>query len=142
MAEVFAEGRCLCGQVSWVARARPVRMAQCHCKDCQRFSGTGHISNAMFRQDDVTVSGETSQHSVETDSGNTATRHFCSTCGSRVFGFTTLRPGIIGIMAGTADDNSWFEPEAVVYTKRRPAWDITREDIPNFEAMPPTQPRA
>lgn len=141
MAENFATGRCLCGQVQWAAAAAPIRMVQCHCKDCQRFTGTGHISNAIFNAADVTVTGETAQHATTTDSGNTATRHFCPTCGSRVFGFTTLRPGCISIMVGTADDHSWFEPQAIVYAKRRPAWDLTRQDIPNFDEMPPAKPQ-
>ncbi len=30
-------------------------MGQCHCKDCQRASGTGHMSLARFKREDVAV---------------------------------------------------------------------------------------
>jgi hypothetical protein len=38
---------------------------------------------------------------------------------------------------GCLDKNDWFSAQAVVYTKRRAAWDKTPEDVPNFEQMPP-----
>lgn len=138
--EAFAKGKCLCEALSWVAKAPPVRMVQCHCKDCQRSTGTGHISNAIFKQEDVEVTGASASFAVTADSGNTLTRHFCATCGGRVFGFSSGRPGLISIMVGTADDNSWFSPAAVIYTKHRAAWDITRKDVPNFEGMIPAPP--
>ena len=135
--EPFATGHCLCGAVSYTINAEPVRMAQCHCKDCQRASGTGHMSLAFFNRDDVEMSGETASFGATADSGNTNTRHFCPTCGSRVYGENSARPGLIGIAVGCADDNEWFATQAVVYAKRRPGWDVTSEDVPNFEAMPP-----
>jgi len=44
------------------------------------------------------------------------------------------------VPVGCLDDHSWYEPGAVVYTKRREAWDVTRTDIPNFDEMPPPPP--
>jgi hypothetical protein len=120
----FAKGHCVCGAVSYTIYSKPIRMAQCHCKDCQRASGTGHTSLAFFKQDDV-------------DSGNINTKHFCPTCGSRVYGENSGRPGVVGIAVGCLDKNDWFSPQAVVYTKGRAAWDKTPEDVPNFERMPP-----
>ena len=133
----FATGHCLCGAVSYKLNGKPVRMAQCHCKHCQRASGTGHMSLAFFKKEDVDIRGETASYGATADSGNTNTRHFCPKCGSRVFGEISARPGVIGIPVGSADENNWFSPEAVLYTTRRPGWDITTDDVPNFDAMPP-----
>ena len=37
-------GKCLCGSVAYTIKAdEPLRMAQCHCKDCQRASGGGSM---------------------------------------------------------------------------------------------------
>jgi hypothetical protein len=136
----FATGRCLCGAVTYTINSAPVRMAHCHCKDCQRSSGTGHMPLAFFNQDGVAIRGETTSFAATADSGNVATRHFCPICGSRVFSTNSGRPGIVGFAVGCADDNSWFSPAAVVYSKRRQEWDSTPEDIPNFEQMPPPPP--
>ncbi len=137
MSEPFATGRCLCGAVSFTIRGEPVRMGQCHCVDCQRVSGTGHTSQAFFKADDVDIKGETKSFSVTADSGNTVTRHFCPACGSRVYNENSGRPGVIAIAVGCVEDKEWFKPEAVVYTRNRPSWDQTSQDIMNFEAMPP-----
>jgi hypothetical protein len=68
--EPFAKGRCLCGAVNYTIQAEPIRMAQCHCKDCQRASGTGHMSLAFFKKEDVSMRGPTASYASTADSGN------------------------------------------------------------------------
>ena len=133
----FATGRCLCGAVSFTVKAAPLAMGQCHCKDCQQSSGTGHMSLAFFKKADVEVKGTTASYGAKADSGNINTRHFCPTCGSRIYGENSERPHLMGISVGSVDDNSWFKAQRVVYVKDKPAWDVTPTDIPNFEMMPP-----
>jgi hypothetical protein len=141
--EVETFGQCLCGAVRLAVKGTPIRMAQCHCKDCQRATGTGHASNAVIRAEDVKITGETKGCTVTADSGNATTRHFCPNCGARMYGTNTGRPGMVVIPVGALDDTSWFAPQAVLYTRARPAWDMTTESAPHFEAMspPPTAPQ-
>ncbi len=77
------------------------------------------MSLAFFKKDDVTILGKTASYPSTADSGNINTRHFCPTCGSRVYGENSGRPGVIGIAVGCLDKNDWFSAQAVVYTKRR-----------------------
>jgi len=133
-------GQCLCGAVKLTINSEPLRMAQCHCKDCQRASGGGHMALAFFKSDDVTIDGETKGYGVTADSGNTNTRHFCPSCGSRIFGENSARAGIVGIPVGVIDQDDWFKPQAIVYAKDRADWDKTSTDIPNFDMMPPPPP--
>jgi hypothetical protein len=137
--EVAASGGCLCGAVRFSVKGRPIRMAQCHCRDCQRASGTGHMSNAIFNEADVAITGTTASYASTADSGNTLTRHFCPTCGSRLYLTSSARPGMIVMAAGAFDDSGWFDPQVVLFTKSRPTWDITTNDVPSFEAMPPAK---
>ena len=138
--ETFATGRCECGSVRYTLTAPPARMAQCHCKSCQRVTGTGHISLAFFREDDIHIEGETVSYGSLADSGNTNNRFFCPQCGSRLFGRNSARPGVVAVAVGTADDNSWFSPQAVVYQSEKPRWDMTSDEIPGFPGMPPPPP--
>ena len=133
----FATAKCLCGAVSLTIKGQPIGTGQCHCKDCQRASGTGHMSLAFFNKADVEISGHTASFGVKADSGNTNTRHFCPKCGSRMYGENSARPGFMGISAGVVDDNAWFTPQRVVYVKDKPAWDVTDTGVPNFPMMPP-----
>ena len=138
--KVFATGKCLCGKVSYSVTAEPVRMGQCHCEDCQKSSGTGHMSLAFFPKDSVTLSGDTSSYTAVADNGAEVTRHFCPECGSRIYGTNNVLTTIMGITAGSLDDNSWFKASAIVYNKRKPEWDFMDESIPTFEEMPPMPP--
>jgi hypothetical protein len=133
----FATGRCLCGAVSYRIASAPVRMAQCHCRDCQRASGTGHTSQAFFKVGDVAIEGPTASFAVTAESGSTVTRYFCRTCGSRVYNENTGRPGVLAMTIGCLDDHSWFAPEVVIFTRDRPQWDLTSVEIANFDAMSP-----
>jgi hypothetical protein len=135
--EIVASGRCLCGDVSFEIKGTPVRMAQCHCTDCQRASGTGHMSNAFFKTENVTMSGTAASFPVTADSGNIVTRYFCARCGSRLFTENTGRPGVYGFAVGCLDNTDWFEPTVVVFAKRRPKWDITSTEIPHFDERQP-----
>src|SRR5258708_21098957 len=95
------------------------------------------MSIARFRTDDVEMHGQTNSYASTADSGNINTRHFCPTCGSRLFGQNSGHPGIINIAVGCVDRSDWFKPERVVYAKDRPDWDVTSTTVPNFDRMPP-----
>lgn len=137
MAGAFASGGCLCRAVTFTVAAPPTVMSQCCCTDCQHISGAGHLSIARFKRGDLEVSGQPKTHSMTADSGNAITRYFCPDCGSRLFSETTGRPGIIGIVAGAFDDNSWFKPDMVIFKGSQPVWDITSCNVPGYETMPP-----
>lgn len=134
---VVASGGCLCGAVRFKVDGQPIRMAQCYCRDCQRASGTGHMSNAIFNAADVTLTGETASYASTADSGNVLTRHFCPVCGGRLFLTSQARPGMIILAAGAFDDSSWFKPDVLLYTRSRPVWDLSADDVPSYETMPP-----
>ena len=95
------------------------------------------MSLIFLGEDSVSISGEATAYASTTDSGNTNTRYFCPTCGSRMFGSNTLRPGVVAIPVGIFEDRSWFKPEVVVYSRNRDEWDISDAATLSFEAMPP-----
>lgn len=137
----FAAGQCVCGDVTFTINAEPARMAQCHCKSCQRSSGTGHMSLAFFPEDALEIKGSFSEFADTAESGNINTRGFCGQCGSRLFGRNSGRPGVIAVAVGAVDDNSWFEPGAIVYDKDKPHWDQMDPTLPKFDQMPPPPPQ-
>lgn len=135
--QAFATGSCVCGAVTYTVNSEPLGTGQCHCKDCQRASGTGHMSLAFFPADKVTIQGKTSEYASTADSGNINTRSFCPKCGGRLFGRNSARAGIIAVAVGSADDNSWFKPQRIVYCKDQPDWDLMETDVARFDMMPP-----
>ena len=129
-------GGCLCGAVRYEARGAPLWSGFCHCRDCQRITGTGHSCYRGFPREAVTVQGETRGYGVTADSGHVSVRRFCPTCGSHIFGEAGNAPGTISIYAGTLDDPSLFKPANAVFVRSRPEWDRMPGGLPEFAALP------
>ncbi|HEY5410575.1 MAG TPA: GFA family protein [Caulobacteraceae bacterium] len=131
-----ASGGCLCGAVRYELDGEPIFQGHCHCVDCQKATGTGHISVVALPADAVKVTGKVSAFAVMAESGQPYTRHFCPTCGSLVYGEPASMPGVRTVPAGTLDDVTVFEPQMVIYTRSRPSWDRIDSGLPEFEGMP------
>ena len=113
------EGGCNCGAIRYKIDAKPVVVAQCHCKNCQRQSGSAFSVNLMVPAAAVTTSGElTTYTDTDTASGNPVYRRFCGTCGSPIFSDLAQGGGMTIVKAGTLDDTSiltiqaaWGDPD-------------------------------
>ena len=51
-------GGCTCGAVRYEITAEPVRSFQCQCRDCQRDTGGGHASVAVFARAAMRITGK------------------------------------------------------------------------------------
>jgi len=133
---VKTTGSCLCGQLRVEVDGEPLVMAHCCCKDCQKASGGGHMTIARFRKEDVKVSGEYATFGIVAKSGNTNYRHFCPECGGRVFGTNSGRPEAVNVNIGVLEDQSWFKPQAAIFTRDRQEWDELPPELRQFEEYP------
>mgnify|MGYP000734200519 CR=1 FL=1 len=131
------KGGCLCGAVRYCADGEPVFQAFCHCRDCQRASGGGHLPVAGAMRETFSTTGETRTFQTKSAKGHDATRHFCPACGSLLFGESSGAPGLVMIYMGTADEPSAFRPQMRIFTRDRPGWDAAEPNIPAFETFPP-----
>lgn len=134
------EGGCLCGKVRYKIEGAPIIVAHCYCRDCQRISGAGHLTGAMFSAGSVAVSGEMAEFQSTADSGNTVSHLFCATCSSRLFGRNTQMPGFMTVTAGTLDDPNRVQPQVAVFGRSRPHWDAVDPGVQSFDAQPSWKP--
>ncbi len=135
MTEPKFNGGCLCGSVRYECSAEPIAMGNCHCRDCQRVTGSGYASGILVPQSAVTITGNVKYYEVTTDSESTVGRGFCPNCGSRLFS-KPPNPELMGIMAGSFDDPSYFQPTMDIYTHSAQPWDYMNPDLPKFGKMP------
>ena len=63
-------GGCQCGSVRYVLTTEPIRLVACHCKECQRQSGSAFGMSMLVTKDSLTVTGLTKQFTRIADSGN------------------------------------------------------------------------
>jgi hypothetical protein len=129
-------GGCLCGALRYRAEGEPMLQGFCHCRNCQRLSGSGHVGFICFPEGAVTVEGKTTSYAATGNSGLTATRYSCPTCRSMVFGRAEVMPGQINLYAGSLDDLSSFKPQVAIYVRSRPAWDDVSRRLQCFETVP------
>jgi hypothetical protein len=126
-------GGCACGAVRYECTAPPLRMVNCHCRDCQKASGSGYSATVIVATSGLRrLRGECNQYQVAAESGNLATREFCGACGTPLFASNTGRPDVVGVKAASLDDPSWFVPEADLWVESAQAWDAMNPDIPKF----------
>jgi hypothetical protein len=129
-------GGCVCGAVRYRTKAAPELQGFCHCRNCQRFSGSGHVGFICVPYKTVTIEGETQVYRRPGGSGLTAERHFCPICCSALFGVTEMTPDKMNIYAGSLDDPSRFTPQIAIFTRSRPAWDDASRDLVCYETVP------
>ncbi len=133
-------GGCLCGAVRYEVEGQPVVVAHCHCEDCQRVSGAGHATGAMFPVERFRLNGQVAEYKIKSGDGNEVTRGFCPVCGSSILGRNTVTKGYVTVTLGTIDDSSKFEPQVVIFAGNRRTWDLMDESLPTFETEPDWKP--
>ena len=133
-------GKCLCGEVTYVADGYPIIVAQCHCEECRRLSGTGHTVGAMFYSDAVTLSGKMNEFNYSSGKGSEVTKAFCANCGSPIYGKNTQIPNHLTLTLGMIDDASGLDVEVVIFESSKPHWEQLGKDVVSFATQPDWKP--
>lgn len=130
-------GSCLCGAVHYETDAEPLIQGNCHCRTCQKRTGSGHSATLFFPEAAVTLTGEVRYYAAQGGSGKDLLTGFCPVCGSQLVGKPAVMPGLIGIRAGTLDDPALFKPQADIFVSRAQPWDCMDPALPKFPEAPP-----
>jgi hypothetical protein len=133
MAEI--KGSCRCGKVSYSTSAEPVFAGICHCKTCQKSTGTAYATVVAVPAPTLTVTGSTKQFDDVADSGKATHRSFCFECGSTVTQWADAMPGITMVAAGTIDDPESIKPTMQIFCDSAMPW-ATVADMQSFPKMP------
>ena len=114
---------CSCGQLHLTCEGEPVRVAMCHCLECQRRTGNVFGNAARFdRQQITSISGNSTQFKRSSDSGNSVTFQFCPVCGSTVYWELEGFPALIAVAVGSFADPAFPAPKHSVWERRRHHW--------------------
>ena len=103
------KGHCACGKVSYESAAEPAFTGICHCKSCQRQSGSAFAVVIGVPTALLTVSGEPKTYASKGDSGKEVVAKFCPDCGSTILSEPEAFAGMSIVRAGTLDDTSWLK---------------------------------
>ena len=130
------KGSCRCHKVSYVSSAEPVFVGVCHCRTCQKSTGSAYATVVAVPTASLTVTGTTKRFDDIGDSGGATHRDFCPNCGSTVAQFVDVMEGITMVPAGTLDDPDSVKPAMQIYCDSALPWAQLGADVPSFPKMP------
>lgn len=129
------QGGCACGAVRYALASGPMFVHCCHCRDCQRQTGSAFVLNALIETDRVAMSqGDVLRHEMPTESGRPHGIYRCTQCGTAVWseygGVAKLR----FVRVGTLDEPARLSPDVHIYTRSKLPWVALPQGVPAFEA--------
>lgn len=129
-------GGCLCGRVTYSVTADPMFSGVCHCRNCQRSTGSAFEPVIAFPSPAVRVEGQLTTYQDTGDSGQPMYRKFCPHCGSGVLAEAAVMPDVTMVLAGTLDDAALFAPAMEIYCSSAQPWTQAPAERQKFAKMP------
>lgn len=120
------EGGCTCGEVRYEVLSTPLVVHCCHCRWCQRQTGTAFALNALIEAEHVRVTkGDVEILPVSSPSGRGQTIARCQSCRIAVWSnyhMGGLRDFIRFIRVGTLDNPDLMPPDVHIFTSTKQPW--------------------
>jgi hypothetical protein len=134
MAETF-EGGCACGAVRYRMKSAPMFVQCCHCRDCQRQTGSAFVVNALIEAARVELTGAAPVRSeMPTASGRPHGILRCAKCGTAVWSEYAGVEILCFLRVGTLDEPRALAPGVHIYTRSKQPWIALPVGAPAFEA--------
>ncbi|GAA5849551.1 hypothetical protein JCM5353_000394 [Sporobolomyces roseus] len=127
------KGSCNCGAVTIEVpdSAFPKESVLCHCKNCRASSGSVFSVNLVIPTKEIKFSNESNIQLYEdknTDSGNTAQRKFCKTCGSALLTGVKEAPDNSYVKGGLFEVGKVPKPSMQIYKRNFESWEQGQAD--------------
>ena len=128
-------GSCFCGAVPYRLETAPMFVHCCHCRDCQRQTGSAFAINALIETDRIALlAGVPEPVAMRTDSGHPHDIYRCPVCKSALWSDYGRRPALRFVRVATLDDPSALPPNAHIFTRSKLRWVHLPKGVPAFEA--------
>jgi len=136
------EGGCVCGAVRYRVKNAPFRTGVCHCKFCQRRTGSAFGVGVYFRKDDFELlQGALESYEHRSDESNRWLKmEFCPKCGTTVTWTLELFPDGRGVAGGSFDDTSWLRIDRHTWTRSKQHWVPIPPEVERHEKAALQQP--
>jgi hypothetical protein len=114
-------GGCLCRRVRYAVIGEPLFSGLCHCRNCQRYTGSSFEAFMALPAASVSTTGELKTFEHAGGSGRPVHRRFCPNCGS---GVVNVDPhaALTIVLAGTLDDPAVFAPTMEICCSSAQSW--------------------
>ena len=122
--EFSADGGCTCRTVRYRLTRAPLIVHCCHCRWCQRETGTAFALNALIEsQHVVLLSGRPDLVPTPSNSGKGQIIARCPTCRVAVWShYGGLGEVMSFVRVGTLDEPDRLKPDVHIYTESKQPW--------------------
>jgi len=129
------EGGCACGRMRYRLQSKPMFVHCCHCRDCQRQTGSAFVINALIETDRVErLAGETEAIPVPAPSGRPHVVHRCPVCKVALWSHYGGFGRLSFIRVGALDEPALLPPDIHIYTRSKLPWVALPAGVPAVEA--------
>ena len=130
----YLAGGCACGAVRYRIKMPPMFVHCCHCRDCQRQTGSAFVLNAVIETDRIEIlQGSPEPVGVPTDSGRPHDIYRCPNCRTALWSDYGRRPKLRFLRIGTLDEAASVKPDVHIFTRSKLPWVRLPDDVPAFE---------
>ncbi len=131
----YVEGGCTCGFVRYRMSGGPLFVHCCHCRWCQRETGSAFALNAMIEAERVELSrGRIETIVTPTLSGKGQKISRCPTCWIALWSnYAGAGDAIRFVRVGTLDEPDRLPPDIHIFTASRQPWVAIAPGIPAVE---------
>ena len=127
------EGGCGCGAIRYRMLSEPMFVHCCHCRWCQRESGSAFALNAFIEADRlVLLRGDPVRVDTPSESGEGQKFFRCPECQIALWSNYSIAVGekVRFLRVGTLDEPDRISPDIHIYTQSKQPWLLLSSDIP------------
>jgi hypothetical protein len=129
-----AEGGCTCRQVRYRLTRAPLIVHCCHCRWCQRETGSAFVLNALIESVNLQrIQGEAQLLHTPTNSGKGQRIARCPSCQVALWShYAGLGDIMSFVRVGTLDQPDRLTPDVHIFTESKQPWVIIPPDAKSF----------
>lgn len=129
------EGGCTCRHVRYRLASRSMFVHCCHCRWCQRETGSAFVLNAMIEADRVElIAGDVEIVDTPSSSGRGQKISRCPKCRVALWSnYSGAGPRIRFVRVGTLDAPDTMPPDVHIFTASKQPWVLLPDGTPAFE---------
>lgn len=127
------QGGCTCGAVRYRLAEPPMFVNCCHCRWCQRETGSAFAINAIIERDRLEVSGDVVITRLPSASGKGQEVARCPSCGVTLWSHYAGAGRLAAfVRVGTMENPASCPPDAHIFTSTRLPWVMLDGRVPVF----------
>jgi hypothetical protein len=118
------KGRCSCGAIEYRITSSPLIVHACHCRDCQRITGSAFVINIWIEGKYVElIAGEPQSFRLKGGTGKAHEVFFCAECGTYLWSRYHGAPGnFLFVRSGTLEHPEKIAPDVHIFTRSKVPW--------------------